>query len=118
MLEKAKKINFDLNNFEERKLKKLNRPDELEIIKQLDNFPDIIVAASEHREPHRLCDYAKELSAMFHKYYHDCTLINKRSKDTTNARIYLIICIKTVLAKCLDLIGVSAPKAMKKKKEE
>ncbi|MCL2065247.1 MAG: arginine--tRNA ligase [Candidatus Cloacimonetes bacterium] len=115
VLEKAIRFDFDLTNFQDKKLKKLSRPDELEIIKKLDNFPDIIIAAAEHREPHRLCDYAKELSAMFHKYYHDCPLLVKRAKDTSHARLYLIICIKTVLAKCLDLVGVSAPKSMRKK---
>lgn len=116
VLEKAKKLEFDPNSFDTTKMKKLNRPDELELIKQLDLFPDIVIAAAEHREPHRLCDYAKDLAAMFHKYYHDCALLNKRTKETTLARLYLIVCIKTVLAKCLQLIGVSSPSKMKKKK--
>ena len=115
VLDKAKRLDVDLSLFEQRKLKKLNRPDELELIKQLDNFPDIVIAAAVHREPNRLCDYAKELSAMFHKYYHDCPLLSKRTKDTTLARLYLITCVKIVLAKCLELVGVSAPKAMRKK---
>jgi len=115
VLEKARKMDFDIFNFNEKKLKKLNRPDELEIIKHLDNFPDIIIAASEHREPHRLCDYAKDLASLFHKYYHDCALLNKRAKETTFARIYLITCVRNVMAKCLELIGVSAPVSMKKK---
>jgi len=114
VLDKAKKFNFDIVSFDSLKIKKLNREDELEIIKHLSNFPDIVISAAEHREPHRVCDYTKELAAMFHRYYHDCSLVNKRTKETTLARLYLITCVRVVLKKCLELIGVNAPNKMKK----
>jgi arginyl-tRNA synthetase len=112
------KLEFDPDSFDVEKIKKLNRDDEYELIKQLELFPEILISAADHREPHRLCDYAKELSAMFHRYYHDCGMVNKRTRETTLARLFLITCIKTVLSKCLDLIGVSVPTKMKKKKDK
>ena len=114
VMENAAKLGFDLTDYDVKKLRKLNQPEEIQIIKMLENFPEVLIAASVHREPHRLCDYVKEVSTMFHKYYHDCVLLNKKAKETSLARLYLIICVKTVIAKCLDLIGVSAPKSMKK----
>ena len=118
VLENAKKQDFDLNGYDEKKLRKLTRPDEFEIIKMLENFKEIVIAASVHREPHRVCDYVKDLSAMFHKYYHDCVLLNKKAKETSLTRLYLITCVKTVIAKCLKLLGVTAPKSMKKKEND
>jgi len=115
VLEKAKKYSFSADQFDITKIKKLNRDDEIELIKQLELFPDTVSSAAEHREPHRICDYLKELSSMFHKYYHDCGIINKRTRETTLARLYLISCIKCVLAKGLYLLGVSAPEKMKNK---
>lgn len=118
ILDKAKKLEFNVNEFDTTKLKKLNREDELELIKHLDIFPDIIISAAEHREPHRLCDYAKDLATMFHKYYHDCAILNKRTKETTLSRLYMICAVKIVLVNCLKLIGVSAPTKMVKKEEK
>jgi len=116
VLEKAKKYDLDPASTDTSKIKKLNKDYEIELIKHLELFQDVIISAAEHREPHRLCEYAKELSAMFHKYYHSSVLVNKRTRETSLARLYLITCIKMVLAKCLDLIGVSVPNKMKKKK--
>jgi len=73
---------------------------------------------ADQREPHRLTEYLKELSGMFHKYYHDFNILNKRTKDTTLARIYLIMAIKNVLNIAFDLIGVGAPEKMQKKNEK
>ncbi|MCK9329782.1 MAG: arginine--tRNA ligase [Candidatus Cloacimonetes bacterium] len=115
IIDKAKKFDFHPDEFDTSKMKKLNRPDELELIKLLDMFPDIVIAAAEHREPHRLCDYVTDLASKFHKYYHDCSVLNKRTKETTLARLYLITAIKIVIKNCLSLIGVSTPHKMSKK---
>ena len=115
VIDKARKFDYVLDDFDIQKLRKLSRPDELNLIKFMDLFPEIIIAATEFREPHRIVDYVKELAAMFHKYYHDCILINKQAKDMSLARLYLINCVKIVIAKCLDLVGVSAPSKMSKK---
>lgn len=116
ILEKAEKFQFTVKEIDYSKLKKLNRPDELELIKKLQDFQEILNSVADHREPHRLCEYIQELSAMFHKYYHDCAILNKRTKDTTLARLYLILAIKNILKTGLNLLGVSAPDKMQKKK--
>jgi arginyl-tRNA synthetase len=117
ILEKAKKLDYKIEKFDVSKLNRLLRTDELNIMKHLDMFPAVLMAAAEAREPHRVCEYVKELCAMFHKYYHDCAIINKMAKDATLARLYFITCIKLVIVKCFDLIGVSAPTRMSKKDE-
>lgn len=116
ILEKAEKLGFSSKDIDFSKLKKLNRDDELEIIKKLQDFQEILNSSATQREPHRLCDYLKELSTMLHKYYHDCSIINKRTKDTTIARIYLVLAIKNIIKIGLGLLGVSAPDKMLKKK--
>jgi arginyl-tRNA synthetase len=115
VLDKGKKLDYNLTNFDAQKLKKLSRNDEIDIMKQLEMFPSIIYSASELREPNKITDYVKDLSAMFHRYYHDCVILHKTAKDLTLSRLYLITCVKIVLAKCFELIGVTAPTKMTKK---
>jgi len=115
VLDRAKKLGYDPTKFKTAKIRKFVKPCEMEIIKYLDLFPAVVISAAQHREPHRICDYVKELSAQFHKYYHDHKLINRNAKETSLERLYLITCIKTVIGECLKLIGVSTPKKMEKK---
>ncbi|HPM01485.1 MAG TPA: arginine--tRNA ligase [Candidatus Cloacimonadota bacterium] len=116
ILDKADKLQFKTKEIDFTKLKKLNRPDEFEIIKKLQEFPDVLIGCSDFREPHRLSEYLKELSGSFHRYYHECGILNKRTKDTTFARLYLIKAVKNVLSTGLNLIGVSSPDKLYKLK--
>ncbi|MCB5249959.1 MAG: arginine--tRNA ligase [Candidatus Cloacimonadales bacterium] len=115
ILEKAKALPFDTIEIDYSILKKLNKQDEFQLIKKLQEFEEILINVAEQREPHRLTDYLKELSGMFHKYYHDFNILNKRTKDTTLARLYLVTAIRNILKIGFELIGVSAPEKMSKK---
>ncbi|HOE90587.1 MAG TPA: arginine--tRNA ligase [Candidatus Cloacimonadota bacterium] len=118
VLEKSQSLPFDTKEIDYSKLKKLNKQDEFQLIKKLQEFEEVLINVADQREPHRLTEYLKELSGMFHKYYHDFNILNKRTKDTTLARIYLIMAIKNVLKIAFDLIGVGAPEKMQKKNEK
>ncbi|HPY96473.1 MAG TPA: arginine--tRNA ligase [Candidatus Cloacimonadota bacterium] len=118
VLEKSQSLPFDTSEIDYSKLKKLNKQDEFQLIKKLQEFEEVLINVADQREPHRLTEYLKELSGMFHKYYHDFNILNKRTKDTTLARIYLIMAIKNVLNIAFDLIGVGAPEKMQKKNEK
>jgi len=118
VLDKAKKLGYDPVKFKASKIRKFIKPAEMEMIKFLEQFPSVVATAAIHREPHRICDYVKELSALFHQYYHEYKLINRLAKETTLERLYIISCVRTVIAKCLDLIGVSTPRKMDKKQSD
>lgn len=117
ILQKAKKEKISLSSFNKVFLKKLKKEEEIEIIKKLLNFPELIINTAHTREPHRLAFFTYELASLFHKYYQKCTVINKRYKELSLARIYLIITIMNVLKICLRLMGLSAPESMRKFKD-
>lgn len=112
ILKKAKKEKISLRNFEAGLLKKLNKNDEFRIIKHLMTYPDILIQAAEHREPHRLATYILELAGMFHKYYAKYKVIEDKYPDLSRSRLYLIHAIKQILASSLHLMGISAPEKM------
>ncbi|HPR18456.1 MAG TPA: arginine--tRNA ligase, partial [Candidatus Cloacimonadota bacterium] len=112
ILKKAKKEKIALKDFDEKSLKKLDKDDELAIIKKMLDLPEILQACADHREPHRLAVYVHELSGMFHKYYAKYHIIDAKHVELSQGRLYLITAIKYVLAICLDLLGVSAKEKM------
>lgn len=81
------------------------------LILKLLEFPGAVAAAATSREPHRINTYARDLAATFHVFYHNCPVI-RAAPDTAAFRLDLCNLTKGVIARCLDLVGVSAPQTM------
>lgn len=106
ILRKAGKLSIKSPNF-----KLLVEPSELELIKELAKFPEIIEDTAKDYQTQRLPQYAMSLTDAFHKFYENCRVISD-AKGLTKARLALVIAAKIVLKNTLDLMGVSAPEKM------
>ena len=67
--------------------------------------------AGERRAPHRLAAYATATAADFHAFYRDCQVVGAPD-GLEAARLGLAVAAKRVIARTLDLLGVSAPDRM------
>jgi len=83
---------------------------ELDMIKELDRFPDVVQAAAHEFAPHLLCEYLEGLSGMFHPYYAHVRILGQG--PATAARLALFAGVRLVLSRGLEILGVSAPEAM------
>ena len=92
-------------------LKLLNHDSELNLIKQLIKFPEIIEDTSNDCQVQRLPQYALDLAFSFHRFYRDCRVISE-DKALTGARLGLSLASQIVLKNVLSLMGVSAPEKM------
>jgi arginyl-tRNA synthetase len=87
-------------------------PSEAVLIRLLARFPETCSVACELRAPHRVVVYAHELAAAFHAFYRDCRVLDEADAVRTRARLALCEAAQAVLARSLDLVGVSAPDEM------
>jgi arginyl-tRNA synthetase len=89
-------------------------PEEIELIKKLSEFPEVTLRAAETREPHHITYYLRELAALWNPYIQDGKRHRVLSEDgaLTSARLGLTLAVRTVLAKGLGLLGMSAPERM------
>jgi len=92
-------------------LSSLTLPEELLLAKYLARYPETVVGAAQNCEPHRIVYYLQELAAQFHSYYNRQRVLVEDAA-TTQARLYLVNGIRTVLANALTLLGVNAPERM------
>ncbi|QDZ42368.1 arginine--tRNA ligase [Corynebacterium sp. sy039] len=86
-----------------------------DLIRTLGEFPAIVKAAAQLREPHRIARYAEDLAGTFHRFYDSCQILPKQDEQTQDihyARLQLAAATRQVLANALGLIGVSAPERM------
>ncbi|PIQ05766.1 MAG: arginine--tRNA ligase [Candidatus Nealsonbacteria bacterium CG18_big_fil_WC_8_21_14_2_50_37_10] len=89
----------------------LNHPSELELVKQLIRFPEIIEDTSQDYQVQRIPQYALDLATVFHQFYRDCKVLTEDG-PLKEARLSLILATKTILKNTLDLMGISAPERM------
>ncbi|MCL2677600.1 MAG: arginine--tRNA ligase, partial [Clostridiales bacterium] len=89
----------------------LRHESELALIRKLADFPDEIVYAGKHREPHRIAVYLTELATAFHNFYTNCRVLDE-DKLLSLARLLLVKSVAGVLAAGLGAMGVSAPQKM------
>jgi arginyl-tRNA synthetase len=79
------------------------------LVKKLLEFPAEIDSAVELRAPHRMTTYARELSQAFSAFYRDCKVVGTPEEPF---RLALSLQTQRVIARSLDLLGVSAPEEM------
>lgn len=93
----------------------LSHEKEGDLIRTLGEFPAVVRAAAELREPHRIARYTEELASAFHKFYDACQILPKAGEDAAPihaSRLALAKASRQVIANALGLIGVSAPERM------
>jgi arginyl-tRNA synthetase len=92
-------------------LSSLTLPDEIDLMKKVARFPDIVSEAARAREPHRIPFYLLELAREFHAFYQNHRFLGE-TPERTQGRLALAKAVKTVVGTGLGLIGVSAPERM------
>ncbi len=86
-----------------------------DLLRALADFPRVVAAAAQLREPHRVARYLEDTASSFHKFYDACRVLPMGDEEPTDlhrARLLLIEATKTVFANGLGLLGVSAPERM------
>ena len=91
----------------------LVHPAELGLLRSLAEVPATIAAAAELRAPHRIVHASQDVAARFHRFYTDCRVVSE-DDELTQARLWLCLASRTVLAGLLSLVGVSAPERMER----
>jgi arginyl-tRNA synthetase len=93
----------------------LSHDRENELLGTLAEFPRVVAAAAQFREPHRVARYLEELAGVYHGFYADCRVLplgDEAISPIHSARANLCAATKQVLNNGLDLLGVSAPERM------
>jgi len=88
---------------------RLDEPEELELMKELAEFPAIVAGAAQALEPHRLTGYLEGLARIAHAWYHKYRVLGEPEEA---ARLALAAAVRQVLGNGLRLLGISAPDRM------
>jgi arginyl-tRNA synthetase len=91
----------------------LPAPQDIELLKKLVLFPEIVDKAARDRQPHRITVYLRELATVVHGWYHHTRAVGApEGPATEEARLLLARAAQVVLANALHVLGISAPDRM------
>src|SRR5438034_574795 len=90
-------------------LSSLTQPEEIELIKELAEFPETVQRAAAALEPNRLTTYLEGLARVAHAWYHKYRVLGEPEEV---ARLVLARAVRQVLANGLTLLGIRAPERM------
>ncbi|PMP63968.1 MAG: arginine--tRNA ligase [Caldimicrobium thiodismutans] len=109
--EKAKERGLKIEEILEADLSKLGEDEEIEILKKLSEFSDVVEMSALGLSPYKIVYYLLDLAASFHEYYNKYKIISE-DKELSLARLALSEGCRIVIKNGLDLLGVNSPEKM------
>ncbi len=85
---------------------------EIEILKHLAKFQDIVEIAGEKFSPNLICDYLFELAQKFNRFYDFYPILKAEIKSQKNFRLSLTFGVSQILEIGSKILGISLPEKM------
>jgi len=86
-------------------------PEEIQLIKAMGRYGNVLQSSAEQRAAHKVTYYLMNLASLFHTYYNKHRVLSD-DLELTRARLGLISAVQVVIRNGLALLGVSAPEKM------
>lgn len=109
---KAGERGHDLPPVDPELLARLDTPEDLELMRLMDQFPDTLAAAAQAMAPHAVSFYLRDLAGLAHRYYTTHPVLGASDAGLTKARMLLLASVAELITGGLELLGVSAPTKM------
>ena len=87
-------------------------PVEVELIKTLCDYPNVVAAAGEAFAPSMIASYTYELAKQFNGYYHDNSILREENEAVRAMRIRLAANVAKVIRSSMKLLGIDVPERM------
>ena len=91
--------------------KLLTEPVEVDLIKKLGEYPEMLATAAKERAVQQVAHYVYDLAGLFHSAYNQCRILGV-SEDLQQARLAMVMAVGHVVRHALSILGVSAPEKM------
>ena len=85
---------------------------EKELIKILDQFPEVVQQAAENYSPALIANYCYDLVKEFNSFYQNVSILGAEQEEQRVFRVQLAEQVGQVIAKSMRLLGVNVPERM------
>ncbi|WP_141130626.1 arginine--tRNA ligase, partial [Virgibacillus dokdonensis] len=109
LLDKAETNGYAYEKYDSSLLKQTS---EINLLKLLATFPQLVLDAAEKRIPHKITQYAFDVASQLHSFYNAEKVLDESQLEVTKARLALLEAVKITLGNALRMVGVHAPEKM------
>jgi arginyl-tRNA synthetase len=102
---------WEVRNYTQYNVNHRLESEELQLLRLLVHFEDVVRVAAEKYSPNMLCDYLFELCQAFNLFYQKAPIL-KEKDDIRDFRLLLTARVGEAIQKGLDLLGIKAPERM------
>ena len=99
------------DNLKDIDYKVLTEESTMNLIKDIERFPNVVKDAAEKYEPFIISRFVMSVAQHFNKFYHDCQ-INVEDENIKYARLKVVKATMNTLKDGLDLLGIQCPEQM------
>jgi arginyl-tRNA synthetase len=108
---KSRERGLDELEWDKAAIAMLKEPEEINLIKAMARYPEVVEDSAKYMEPHRITFYLMDLASSFHAYYNKHRVLSD-DPLLSKGRLYLVLAVRKVIRNGLTLLGVSAPEKM------
>lgn len=87
-------------------------PKEVELVKRLNVFGEVVKQAGAELNPSLIASYAYDLGKQFNQFYHDHSILNEPDEAIRHQRLLLSYLTSEVLKNAVGLLGIEMPERM------
>ena len=87
-------------------------PKEVELVKRLNEFGEVVKQAGAELNPSLIASYAYDLGKQFNQFYHDHSILNEPDDAIRHQRLLLSYLTSEVLKNAVGLLGIEMPERM------
>jgi len=116
IFEQAAKSGIALGTHDSVSVERLELAEELELVRRMIQFNDVMEESVRELEPHRLVFYLLELAGEFHRYYNRHRVVSD-DQELSRARLLLLENVQKTIRRGLEILGMSAPLKMANRSE-
>lgn len=87
-------------------------PKEVELVKRLNEFGEVVKQAGAELNPSLIASYAYDLGKQFNQFYHDHSILNEQDETIRHQRLLLAYLTSKVLKSAVGLLGIEMPEKM------
>jgi arginyl-tRNA synthetase len=85
---------------------------EIELIKLIRKYPEIISSAAENYSPALIANYCYDLAREYNQFYHDFTILGEKDRSIRKLRMTLSKVTSEIILEGMSLLGIEMPERM------
>ncbi|MBS7247100.1 MAG: arginine--tRNA ligase [Candidatus Jordarchaeales archaeon] len=85
---------------------------EIDLIKHIAKFPEVVQISARNLKPNILAEYTYQLAVRFNKFYEECPVLTVDDPETRKARLALVQAVLQSLKNAMKILGIEIPPKM------